>query len=217
MPSAQLYEAKGEEYFGAVGHHILQRLPADAHRVLEFGYGSGATGAAAKARQPGLEWVGIELFPAAAAEARQVLDKVYEGDVASLAGQDLGAPYDVIVASEVLEHLVEPWAVVNTLAQMLRPGGLFLASSPNVANKDLVADLLRGRFDYQAQGVMDQTHLRWFTPRSFARMFSEAGLTVLSCEPLVPLRRKARLLDAITLGRLRHLFFSQMVLVARRD
>ena len=146
-----------------------------------------------------------------------MLDKVYEGDVASLAGQDLGAPYDVIVASEVLEHLVEPWTVVNTLAQMLRPGGLFLASSPNVANKDLVADLLRGRFDYQAQGVMDQTHLRWFTPRSFARMFSEAGLTVLSCEPLVPLRRKARLLDAITLGRLRHLFFSQMVLVARRD
>jgi 2-polyprenyl-3-methyl-5-hydroxy-6-metoxy-1,4-benzoquinol methylase len=192
-------------------------LPNDCRRVLELGCGTGATGAAAKAANPDLEWIGIEMVPDAADAARTVLDSVYEGDVADIPPETLGRQFDAIVASEVLEHLVDPWQVVAALSRHLRPGGVFIASTPNVASRHVIAGLLKGRFDYSEEGVMDRTHLRWFTPVTFARMFAQAGLAVERCEPVEPLRAKARLLDRMTGGRLRHLFHNQIVLVARRD
>lgn len=215
MTSAQMYADKRPDYFGAVGHHILARLPAGPLRVLEFGCGNGATGAAAKALRPELVWTGVEIVPGAAREARGVLDNVLEGDIAAFSQAELGAPFDAIVASEVLEHLLDPWQVVRDLAGLLRPGGLFVASSPNIANRQVIRELVMGRFEYREEGVMDQTHLRWFTPASFARLFTDAGLQVLSCEPLTVPGSKARWINRLTGDRFAHLFMTQIVVVAR--
>lgn len=215
MTSAQMYADKRPDYFGAVGHHILARLPAGPLRVLEFGCGNGATGAAAKALRPELVWTGVEIVPGAAREARGVLDNVLEGDIAAFSQAELGAPFDAIVASEVLEHLLDPWQVVRDLAGLLRPGGLFVASSPNIANRQVIRELVMGRFEYREEGVMDQTHLRWFTPASFARLFTDAGLQVLSCEPLTVPGSKARWINRLTGDRFSHLFMTQIVVVAR--
>lgn len=72
-----------------------------------------------------------------------------------------------------------------------------------------------GRFEYREEGVMDQTHLRWFTPASFARLFTDAGLQVLSCEPLTVPGSKARWINRLTGDRFAHLFMTQIVVVAR--
>lgn len=217
ISTAQLYEDKSAGYFGAVGLHVLSRLPGDCRRVLELGCGTGATGAAAKAKDPGLEWIGVEMVPDAAQTARSVLDSVHQGDIADIPSEMLGGQFDAIVASEVLEHLVDPWQVVANLARHLRHGGVFIASTPNIASRHVIAGLVRGRFDYCEEGVMDRTHLRWFTPASFAQMFAQAGLAVQTCEPVEPLRAKASLINRLTGGHLRHLFHNQIVLVARRD
>lgn len=216
MTTAELYRDKAAGYYSAVGHHILGVLPGDARHVLELGCGTGATGAAAKAGRPDLIWTGLEMDPASAAQARTVLDEVIEGNAEEMSLDRLGAPFDAIVASEVLEHLVDPWKMVAHLAQFLKPGGVFIASSPNVATRQIVGELLAGRFDYEDQGPMDRTHLRWFTPASYAAIFRGAGLEIVSVGPSTPLRAKARLIDRVTGGRFRHLFFTQILVVARR-
>lgn len=216
MTSAALYESKTTDYFGGVGHHVLRKLPAGARRVLEIGCGNGETGAAAKSAQPDLRWTGLELEPAAAERARARLDHVVVGNVETLPLGELDGPFDAVIASEVLEHLVDPWAAVARLSAQLAPGGVFIASSPNIASRWIVQALVRGRFDYEESGLMDRTHLRWFTPRTYAAIFTQAGLEIVSVEPVTPLHTKARLINKLTGGRFEHLFVKQTLVVARR-
>jgi hypothetical protein len=90
------------------------------------------------------------------------------------------------------------------------------ASSPNIAHWTVLRRLAAGRFDYADKGVMDRTHLRWFTPATYRELFEQAGLEVLEVGPVTPLRPKARLLDRLTGGRLRHLFITQIMIRGRR-
>jgi hypothetical protein len=93
---------------------------------------------------------------------------------------------------------------------------MVLASSPNISHWHVVRDLIRGRFDYCEEGLMDRTHLRWFTPRSYRAMFEGAGFQV---EDLRPVRRPgviARFVIVMSGGRLAHLFMTQVIVIARR-
>jgi 2-polyprenyl-3-methyl-5-hydroxy-6-metoxy-1,4-benzoquinol methylase len=209
------YETKDPAYFGAARTDYVDLLPADpAARVLEIGCGNGATGALARARGKAGEYVGIEMFPPMAAEAERVLTRVHLGDVAQV---ELPYPrhhFDALIMSEVLEHLVDPDAVLARLVPLVRPGGLVMASSPNVSHWRIVAQLLRGRFDYQEAGPMDRTHLRWFTVDSYARMFRNAGVAVESIGPMGGETWKGRLLGRV-IGPLRQLRFYQINMVGR--
>lgn len=86
------------------------------------------------------------------------------------------AAYDVVICGDVLEHLRDPRPVVRGLAAKLRPGGVLIASVPNVAHHELRLAHLRGRFDYEDIGPMDRTHLRFFTRRTLRELVEEAGL-----------------------------------------
>ncbi len=121
-------------------------------------------------------WVGIERHGAAASEAAAVLTDVIVGDVDSLDIAFAEASFDLLVMGEVLEHLPDPEATLRRLVRFLKPGGEALASTPNIGHWRIIAGLMVGRFDYAAQGVMDRTHLKWFTPRSLKRAFEQAGL-----------------------------------------
>lgn len=80
--------------------------------------------------------------------------------------RDLG-PYDVIVMGDVLEHLSDPTQVLLSLIPMLKQGGCFIVSIPNIANVDICLNLLNGRFNYNTMGILDNTHLKFFTRSSF--------------------------------------------------
>lgn len=202
---------KPREYFAGVRADIVDQLPHDpAGRILEIGCGEGATGALAKAQGKCARYIGIDRDAEAAASARQVLDMVIEGDVEALDLAQTGGPFDAVILSEVLEHLVDPWALIARLRQIMRPGALIHASSPNIAHHRIIRALLRGQFAYAESGAMDRTHLRWFTPQSYRSMFEEAGFETLAVNALTPPGRKARLLDRLTLGRLAHLTVSQI-------
>ena len=86
--------------------------------------------------------------------------------------------FDVVVFADVLEHLVDPAAALELARSLLAPGGCVVASVPNVAHWSVRLDLLRGRFDYRELGIMDATHLRWFTAENLKRVFRSAGLEV---------------------------------------
>ncbi len=168
---------------------VVAQVPVGARRVLDVGCAAGRLGASIKYRQPAIV-CGIELEPSAARHAEQVLDEVCSQDLDAGALDAIDGPFDAIVAADVLEHLKDPWRVLAELSDKLRPGGVLVASLPNIANLGVLAALVSGRFDYQDAGILDRTHLRFFTKATAGEMLRSAGLEVESVidvhDPAIP-------------------------------
>jgi SAM-dependent methyltransferase len=211
------YVEKPAEYFGAARADFVARLPLrpDAS-ILELGCGAGGTGALALASGKCGRYVGIELDERAASLARKCLTDVIVGNIEHMALPFPLQSFDALIMSEVLEHLVDPWSTVGELASFLRPGALVMASVPNIGHHRVVADLIRGRFELTDSGVMDRTHLRWFTPKSFVALFAQAGIVVDEWGPVGTPSRKYRLFNALTGNALRHLVTRQISIVGHK-
>ncbi|WP_196250839.1 class I SAM-dependent methyltransferase [Cellulomonas sp. JZ18] len=147
--------------------------------VLDVGCASGDLARALRER--GCRVSGVELDAAAAEEARPHLERLVVGDVATLdlAAELDGATFDVLVLGDVLEHLADPAAVLRRCLPLLRQDGDVVISVPNVAHGALRLALLQGRWRYTETGLLDGTHLRFFTRESLLRLVSEAGLEVV--------------------------------------
>lgn len=212
-----IYDDKPQSYFANARHDIVALLQTGPDAaVLELGCGAGGTGRAVLAAGKAGRYVGLELNDAAARVAAEVLTDVLVGDVESLDLARLEGCFDALIISEVLEHLTDPWTTLSRLVACLKPDGAVFASSPNLAHWQIVRDLVRGRFRYEQSGVMDRTHLRWFTPESYRAMFEEVGVRV---EQLGPIRKpgwKAGVINAVTGGRFSHLFMTQIMVMGRR-
>jgi SAM-dependent methyltransferase len=214
---ARFYKTKQASYFSGARRDFVDRLPRDpTARILEIGCGTGATGALALASGRAGRYAGIELFEGAARQAEQVLQQVLIGDVEKIELPWAPCSFDALILSEVLEHLIEPWAVLARLRPFIRPDGIVLASSPNIAHWRVVRELALGRFDLADQGVFDRTHMRWFTPRTFAAMFERAGYSVVRVDPVTPFSPRTAALSQLTHGRYDHLFMAQICIEARR-
>src|SRR4051794_33494036 len=127
---------------------VQAHVPVDAASILELGCSNGALGAALKRRAPdAVTVVGVELDPSYAATAAERLDRVVVTDAeAFLAGPPPPeAPFDCLVAADVLEHLVDPWAALSRAAALVRPGGTVVVSVPNVLFFGALARLVRER------------------------------------------------------------------------
>jgi trans-aconitate methyltransferase len=186
-PMEELRRAARADAYENPRAELQRHVPAGARRVLDLGCASGALGAALRAR--GAEVVGVERDPAYAARARERLDAVVEGDLEALDPAALGT-FDVLVAGDVLEHLVDPWAVLRRFAACVAPGGTVVVSLPNVRHWEaLYALAVQGRFPRRNEGVFDRTHLRWFTLHDAWSLVDQAGLEVEAVERRIRYRR----------------------------
>ncbi len=202
------YAAKPALYFDNVRAEIEPLLPARAERVLDIGCGAGATLQWLKQSGRSGHGVGIEMMESAATVARTRVDEVHVGDANALIDTVL-APrsFDLVLCLDVLEHLVDPWAFVARAQQVLKPGGRMIASLPNVRHLRVVLPLLlAGRWRYEASGILDRTHLRFFTRESALALMSTDGLRVTEWRRrLPPHGSKAGLLNLASLGLARDL------------
>ena len=170
-------------YFTDAKPAFLKLIDPRGLRVLDLGCGGGHNGALLK-KAGAREVVGIELDAGAAQEARKRLDAVVEADLAHLDPAQLGdRPFDAILASDVLEHLIEPEDVLAKALTRLRPGGAVVISLPNISNVYVFAQLLAKSWPRRESGIFDRTHLRFFAKRDMVRLLEGAGLTVLRVEP----------------------------------
>jgi 2-polyprenyl-3-methyl-5-hydroxy-6-metoxy-1,4-benzoquinol methylase len=207
---------------------IQALIEAPGARCLDVGCGEGALAAALKLAGAA-HVAGIEVDPAASAEARERLAALVEGSVVDAPLPFVPAEFDYIVFGDVLEHLPDPEVALRRLLPYLSPGGAVIVSVPNMRFYLVLLRLIADRWEYTDSGVRDRTHLRVFTRRSLVAMLEGEGLAV---ERLV---RKHRLFEdqseigrvgalatrlaAATLARFlfRDLMAFQYVAVARRS
>jgi 2-polyprenyl-3-methyl-5-hydroxy-6-metoxy-1,4-benzoquinol methylase len=157
-------------------------VPRDARRLLDVGCASGALGAALQHRQ-GAHVTGIEIVPEYAADAERVLDRVINASAEdALARDDLGT-FDCVICADVLEHLLDPWAVARRIAELLEPGGTLVVSLPNVQYLKTFMVLARGRWPRDDAGLFDRTHVSWFTMADAQDLATQAGLAVTEVVP----------------------------------
>jgi 2-polyprenyl-3-methyl-5-hydroxy-6-metoxy-1,4-benzoquinol methylase len=170
------------------GHHLLLEevlsvsKPGDP--VFEGGVSSGYFARALVAAGRVVD--GHELDPVAAETARRVCRTVWVGDLQQFgAGADIGE-YAVLLFGDTLEHIADPVAVLRRLADHLRPDGHLVLSIPNVANWLIRLQLLAGRFRYTDIGILDRTHLRFYTESTLVEMLSSAGFTIDRLQGAIP-------------------------------
>jgi 2-polyprenyl-3-methyl-5-hydroxy-6-metoxy-1,4-benzoquinol methylase len=196
--------ADDDRYFERARPEVRALVPAAARRVLDVGCGGGAVGAALKAER-GCEVVGLEGFPEAAECARERLDQVLCLDLDSLDALPPGlGRFDAIVFGDVLEHLRDPARLVRTLLPALGDEGVMVCSVPNVRHWSVVYPLLvEDRWPYDDCGLLDRTHVHFFTLREIVAMLAEAGLEVVDHDvikhlpPVNPVRPLADLAAAL--------------------
>lgn len=169
-------------YYATPRHDVLAHVPRPTLRALEIGCGTGAT--MAELRRRGTRFaVGVEIDQAAADQARPEFDHLFVSAVEAAPFETVIAPasLDAVFCLDVLEHLVDPWAVVKRVSPLLAPGGRLYISLPNVRNWKFVARLFwLGDFDYRDSGILDRTHLRFFTRKTASELATCGGLSLVA-------------------------------------
>ena len=162
-------------------HDLLRRriraLPPGL-RLLDLGAAGGHLGRAVRDRCEFL--AGVEPDAALASSAREGYDDWRSADALSCGGWS--ASFDAVVCADVLEHLPRPEDLLARIRSWLRDGGTLLVSLPNVANVSVRAALLLGRFPYAERGILDRTHLRFYTRHSAVQLVASAGFAVREVE-----------------------------------
>ncbi len=175
-------------------HRRIIEMTGKNKKVLEVGC---ATGYVSKElKKAGCSITGIEIDPEAAKQAETHCDKVLTGDIETdIDFSEVGEKFDVILMGDVLEHLKDPESILKELRKMLQPFGYILVTLPNVAFYKMRWDLLLGRFEYSDFGLLDRTHLRFYTFYSFHRCAARCGFRIADYrvnEGRFPLENKLR-------------------------
>lgn len=205
-------------YFGASRQDVAAHRSGTYRRALDVGCGAGHFGALLKSRNCVEEIWGIEGDPQAAKEAERKLDSVINGYAPS-ALANLSGKFDIVFFNDSLEHMVDPWLVLRSLREYLSKDALVVASSPNIRFAPVLWDLIfKSDFSYREAGVLDKTHLRFFTKKTMTAMFEECEYSDVTAVGLVFRGRLlGRLLNLLTMGLCRDMFYERYLVTAKMD
>jgi SAM-dependent methyltransferase len=181
---------EAEQYYTHARPEVLRLIPQGVRQVVDVGCGAGALGAAIKRAFPEAQVRGVELMPEQAAAAAKVLDAAVNADANAALPASWPQP-DCLVFADVLEHLVDPWAALAAWRARCQPKAWAVISLPNVAHVSVLSDLKRGRFDYQDEGLLDRTHLRFFTRATACALVEQAGYEVVQLDRVISVRGPA--------------------------
>lgn len=214
VPETGVGLAKDVAYYENDRADLVALLPRPLGRVLDIGCGGGGVGRLLRAEGAEL-LVGVELEAEVAERARAIYDDVHVGSAQDVVPA-LQGEFDTVLCYDVLEHLLDPWAVLRSAHDLLVPGGHLHVSVPNARHVSLAYDIyVRGTFGYTAWGHRDNTHLRWFTPRDMGAALEAAGFEVVS-HSHPPLSAPSRALARLTRGRSVEFLVGQWYVLARR-
>lgn len=207
----------GRHYFANPRHEMIPFLPERYSRVLEVGCGEGAF---AGLLQPCEIW-GVEPEPASAVHATAHMHKVLVGRYDEVEADLPESYFDLVVCNDVIEHLADPESFLCSIRSRLVPGGYVVASIPNMRHWEVLWQLLVMKdWRYVREGILDRTHLRFFTEKSAARLFRTSGYVIERASGINdvfhPIRRAVlAFVGALTLGYYRDIGYRQFGIRAR--
>ena len=166
-------------YYQYVRKEIEQLVPRDVTTVLELGCGAGNTMAWLRTIRPIRFAAGVEVMPTMAQRARAVFDEMEVCDAEKARFAFSVSQFDLVLALDVLEHLNDPQRAVRLLRHKIGPNGLLIVSIPNIAHFEVSLPLFfLGQWDYQEDGLLDKTHLRFFTRKTACRLLEDSGFCI---------------------------------------
>jgi 2-polyprenyl-3-methyl-5-hydroxy-6-metoxy-1,4-benzoquinol methylase len=174
------YQNKEDGYYNNPRPEMLDLLPLNSKTILDVGCADGTFSKSAKDKSNAEVW-GIEFMPNEAEKATKLLDKVIVGKIEDSISKLPENYFDVIYFNDVLEHLVDPDKVLHDLKRYLTSNGVIISSIPNIRyHKPLMNLIFKKDWKYEDHGVLDKTHLRFFTKTSIERMYVNAGYQIVS-------------------------------------
>jgi 2-polyprenyl-3-methyl-5-hydroxy-6-metoxy-1,4-benzoquinol methylase len=199
-----------EEYYNSCREEMKPFLPSSIRRSIEFGCGYGIFSAFIREKFRAEVW-GVDLNPGAAVKAVSLLDKVIESE--AIAAVDLlpDKYFDCIVCNDLLEHLTNPDIFIARLRQKVTPDAVMVASVPNVRHFKTIKNLLLHKdWKYTDKGVLDKTHLRFFTEKSLKRFLQENKMSPELFEGINRWKSfRLEILNLLLAGFLSDMFFLQ--------
>lgn len=208
-------KVKDKSYFIHDRTDIFKLVPRDARRVLDVGCGTGTLGK--RLKDLGMELIGIERDPDSCKEAERYLDKAICCDAENAELDFEEKSFDCIIYGDILEHFYDPQAVLKKYRRYLKDDGFIVASIPNVRYYKMLIRLLCGTWDYVDSGMLDISHIRFFTLINIKEMFCEAGFEICSIGRNIVSSRGFRVLNFIFLNLLRDFLTYQYYIVARKS
>jgi len=207
-------------YYDNVRLDLISLVQGKNNKILEVGCGTGNTGKFLKETGIANYVVGIEVNVEVARVAALNLDAVIPTDIESCK-ESFDRSFDYIILGDVLEHLQDPICVLKVLNGWLKDGKYIIVSVPNVRHHSVVLKLvMQGKWNYEERGILDVTHLRFFTRSSLVQILKDSYFSIIKVYPIFNLNpRKRRLpfvLNLLTLGFFKEFLTDQWVLIAKK-
>jgi len=219
------YTVKEPAYFSNLRMDIISLLPADPmQKILEIGAGSGNTLVYIKEKKMAAEVMGVELMNIPGSSQQHAAIDNFQ--IADIEKENIAAPkeyFDVIICADVLEHLADPWTMVDKIAGHLKLNGCMIVSIPNIREiKTLYKIMFTGNFKYEPSGgILDKTHLRFFCKKNIRQLLTTASLYPVCCTPnfllkAVPAGRKRRIINLLSFGLFENFLTVQYIFIAKK-
>jgi 2-polyprenyl-3-methyl-5-hydroxy-6-metoxy-1,4-benzoquinol methylase len=175
-PATDIYN---QQVFDLLAHNLT--------KIVEVGTGSGALCKAYKLVNPGIQYIGVEIDQAYSDLSKRYCDRVYLENFESPSAElmsEIGSA-QALIFSDVLEHMYDPWKCLRHLSQTVSDDCLVIASIPNIQHWSIQVRLLNGDFEYASTGLLDQTHIRFFTRKTMETLFEKNGFKIQSMTPRI--------------------------------
>ncbi|HYA42519.1 MAG TPA: class I SAM-dependent methyltransferase [Syntrophobacteraceae bacterium] len=210
------YPDASNDYYNIDKPYLWKLIPDGPNVVLDLGCASGLLGRRLRENRKAAHLVGVEVFAPAAQEARKYYDIVHIENIEDLK-LNYDSHFDVVVCGDILEHLKDPFNTLKQIHRWLKRDGMLICSLANIRYWKVLNNLIfRGEWEYTKCGILDSTHLRFFTKRSFKRVLIDTSFNVIHEDMLYLGGAKERVFNRITLGLFREFIGFVMIIAARK-
>jgi 2-polyprenyl-3-methyl-5-hydroxy-6-metoxy-1,4-benzoquinol methylase len=174
-----------DKYYNMMKGQFLNFIPKGPNSVLDIGCGSGRLGESLRKEGKASNIIGVEIFRPAAQYAEKTYDHVYVGNIESME-LDFYEQFDFIVCGDIIEHLVDPWRFLGRINHWLKKDGIVLCTLPNIRFWLILYEIIfLGVWRYRDDGILDKTHLRFFTNKTAKEIFNDNNFDIIHTEIII--------------------------------